>query len=1034
MRMSVSLQSPPFSAAYAPDDEPLAAALLADAALSKEAEARIDARALRLIDFARARPHRIGGVEDLLREYSLSSEEGVALMVLAESLLRVPDGLTADRLIKDKLASSGWSHHGGDSLIVAAAAWALGFSARVIGKETTPESVVLALARRIGISAVRAAARQAVQLIGSHFIFGQTIEEALARARSRDGSGYRYSYDVLGEGARTAEDAKRYFQSYAHAIEAIGNAAGAGPLPQRPGISVKLSALHPRYEPLSRPRVLAELAPEVLRLAAMAKRYNLNFTIDAEEADRLELSLDIIGQLLGDPSLAGWDGFGFAVQAYQKRAQAVIAYVADYARRAGRRLMVRLVKGAYWDTEIKRAQEQGLAGYPVFTRKAMTDLNYLACAKQLLGMRGLIYPQFATHNALTIATIVELAGDNAGFEFQRLYGMGSDIYSALRAELFPAPACRIYAPVGSHKNLLAYLVRRLLENGANSSFVAQLADPHAERSALVVRPQAIVGSKDNARAKDLCLPPDIHMPARKTASGIAFGDRKAVAAILGRIAKSQYPREARPVISGTRQPGSVRDVVSPIDGTKIGTVREASLDILNEAARQARDGFCQWSRVPAGIRAACLNRAASLLEAEAPAFLRLLQIEGGKTLADAIGEWREAIDFCRYYAQEARRLFSQAAVMPGPAGEDNSLCCHGRGVFVCISPWNFPVSIFLGQVTAALAAGNGVLAKPAEQTPLIAYAAVNLLHRAGVPTEALHFLPGGSGTGEGVVSLPGIAGVAFTGSLETAARINRTLAGKDGPIPVLIAETGGINAMIADATALLEQVCDDVLTSAFRSAGQRCSALRLLCVQEDIADDLLAMLCGAARELLVGDPRDPQTDIGPIIDGDAAAGLNSYVAAMRGQAILRFSGGLPQHTPPGGFYVPPHIFEIAHVNNLKREIFGPILHIVRYRASELDRLLDAIALTGYGLTLGIHSRIGATIEQILARRLAGNCYVNRNMIGAVVGTQPFGGFNLSGTGPKAGGPNYLARFCREQTITINTAAAGGDATLINSTR
>ncbi len=900
-RMSVNLHNPSFFAPYAPDDEFLAAGLLADAALSKEAEARIDARALRLIDFVRARPRRIGGVEDLLREYSLSSEEGVALMVLTESLLRVPDGLTADRLIKDKLASSDWSHHGGDSLIVAAAAWALGFSARVIGKEKTPEGVVLELARRIGTGALRAAARQAVQLIGSHFIFGQTIEEALGRARSRDGWGYRYSYDMLGEGARTAEDAKRYFESYAHAIEAIGNAAGAGPLPQRPGISVKLSALHPRYEALSRPRVLAELAPKALLLAGMAKRYDLNFTIDAEEADRLELSLDVIDQLLGDPGLAGWDGFGLAVQAYQKRAKAVIAYIAEQARRSHRRLMVRLVKGAYWDTEIKRAQERGLAGYPVFSRKAMTDLNYLACAKQLLGMRGVIYPQFATHNALTIATIVELAGDDASFEFQRLHGMGGDIFSALSTELSPAPACRIYAPVGYHKNLLAYLVRRLLENGANSSFVAQLADPHVERSALVVRPQVIVGSKDNARAKELCLPSDIHMPARKTANGMAFGDRKAVAALLNAIAKSQYPREARPVISGISLPGSVRDVVSPIDGTKIGTVREALPDILNEAIREARDGFCQWSHVPAGIRAACLNRAASFLEAEAPAFLRLLQIEGGKTLEDAVGEWREAIDFCRYYAQEARRLFSRATVMPGPAGEDNCLSCHGRGVFVCISPWNFPVAIFLGQVAAALAAGNSVLAKPAEQTPLIAYAAVNLLYRAGVPRRALHFLPGGSGTGEGLVSLPGIAGVAFTGSLETAARINRTLAAKDGPIPVLIAETGGINAMIADATALLEQVCDDALASAFRSAGQRCSALRLLCVQEDIADDLIAMLCGAARELLVGDPRDLQTDIGPIIDGAAAADLNSYIAAMHGSAILRFSGGLPRRTPPAGF-------------------------------------------------------------------------------------------------------------------------------------
>jgi RHH-type proline utilization regulon transcriptional repressor/proline dehydrogenase/delta 1-pyrroline-5-carboxylate dehydrogenase len=1034
--MTPDLPHPPFSAPYAPDDELLAAELLAGAPLPSEAEARIDQRALRLIDSVRAKANRIGGVEDLLREYSLSSEEGVALMVLAESLLRVPDGLTADRLIKDKLASSDWSHHGGDSdsLLVSAAAWALGLSARVIGKEKTPEGVVLALARRIGVSALRAAARQAVQLIGSHFIFGQTIEEALSRAPSRDGWAYRYSYDMLGEGARTAEDAQRYFESYAHAIEAIGNAAGASPLPQRPGISVKLSALHPRYEPLSRPRVLAELAPRAALLAAMAKRYDLNFTIDAEEADRLELSLDIIDDLLADPGLAGWDGFGFAVQAYQKRAQSVIAYVAEQSRRARRRLMVRLVKGAYWDTEIKRAQERGLPGYPVFTRKAMTDLNYIACAKQLLHMRDIIYPQFATHNALTIATIIELAEDSEGFEFQRLHGMGEDIFSALRAEPGPAPACRIYAPIGSHKNLLAYLVRRLLENGANSSFVARLADPHVERTGLVVRPQVIIGSKDFACVQELRLPSDIHMPSRKTANGIAFGDRKAVAGHVRAIAKSECWGEATPVISGISQPGIMQDAVSPIDGTKIGTVRESSPDILHEAAREAQDGFCKWSHMAAGIRAACLNRAASLLETEAPVFLRLLQAEGGKTLEDAIAEWREAIDFCRHYAQEARRLFSRPIIMPGPTGEENSLCCHGRGVFVCISPWNFPLSIFLGQIAAALAAGNSVLAKPAGQTPLIAAAAVDALYRAGVPGQALHFVPGGSSVGERLVSLPGIAGVAFTGSFATAAKINRALAAKDGPIAVLIAETGGVNAMISDATALPEQICDDVLASAFRSAGQRCSALRLLCVQEDVADDLIAMICGAARELLIGDPRDTQTDIGPIIDGSAAAGLNAYIAAMRDSAIVRFAGSLPPSAPPGGFYVAPHIFELVRASDLKREIFGPILHIVRYRAAELHCLLDAVESIGCGLTMGIHSRIGATIDQILARRLAGNCYVNRNMIGAVVGTQPFGGFNLSGTGPKAGGPHYLGRFCRELTISINTAAAGGDARLINSTR
>ena len=1034
-RMTPDSTHPAFSAPYAQDDVLLAAHLLAHAGLDTDAEARIDRRALSLIDAVRAKSIRIGGVEDLLREYSLSSEEGLALMVLAELLLRVPDDLTADRLIEDKLASPHWSRHAGDSdaLLVSAAAWALGITARVIGKGKTTEGVVAALARRIGMGALRAAARRAVQLMGSHFVFGQTIEDAVQRACSTSGRLYRYSFDMLGEGARTQADAQRYFASYAKAIEAIGLSAEPRSLPERPGISVKLSALHPRYEPLSRPRVLAELAPQVAGLARLAKRHDLNFTIDAEEADRLELSLDIVDLLLTDPSLAGWDGFGLAVQAYQKRALMVIDYVAAAARRHDRRLMLRLVKGAYWDTEIKRAQERGLPDYPVFSRKAMTDLSYLACAKKLLGMRDIVYPQFATHNALTIATIVELAGDIEGFEFQRLHGMGEDLFAALRSEI-PELACRIYAPVGAHENLLAYLVRRLLENGANSSFVARLADPRVPGSELIIRPQGIIGGKEHSRAPGLPLPADIHMPLRKTANGIEFGDRRAVTALTNAIAKSAAVREAAPIVSGVRREGKEREIVSPIDGSKIGVVREAASGLLPEAMREARAGFQPWSRVPTDRRAACLDRAAKYIEAEAPAVLGLLQTEAGKTLEDAIGEWREAIDFCRYYAQEARRLFENAAVLPGPTGEDNRLNCHGRGVFVCISPWNFPLSIFLGQVAAALAAGNSVLAKPAEQTPLTAAIAIELLHRAGVPRSALHLLPGDGELGEKLISLPGVAGVAFTGSMETAARINGGLAAKDGPIPVLIAETGGINTMIVDATALPEQVCDDVLASAFRSAGQRCSALRLLCVQEDVADTMIGMIAGAARELMIGDPRDTQVHIGPVIDGAAEANLNAHIARMRSSAIVHFAGEIPSSAPPGGFYIAPHIVELARVNNLKREIFGPILHVVRYKAAELDGLLDLIEAGGFGLTMGVHSRIDATIDHILGRRLAGNCYVNRNMIGAVVGTQPFGGFNLSGTGPKAGGPHYLNRFCLEQTVSINTAAVGGNASLINYTQ
>lgn len=1025
---------PPFSAPYAEPDEALAGRLLAESALPKKIEDRIDRRALHLIAAVRRRPVRIGGIEDLLREYSLSSEEGLALMVLAESLLRVPDERTADRLIEDKLGSAHWDRHAthSDALVVSAAAWALGMSARVIGKGKTPEGVISALARRIGMAAVRAAARRAVELVGSHFVFGQTIEEALARAGTGHARTYRFSFDMLGEGARTAEDANRYFGRYAHAIDAIGKSAGREPLPERPGISVKLSALHPRYEPLSRPRVLAELGPRVAELARRAKTYDLNFTIDAEEADRLELSLDILSLLIADPSLAGCDGLGLAVQAYQKRANAVIDYVAEAARRNGRRLMIRLVKGAYWDTEIKRAQERSLADYPVFSRKAMTDLNYIACAKKLLAMRDIIYPQFATHNVLTAATVLELAGEERGFEFQRLHGMGEDLFAALRSEV-PWLACRIYAPVGLNEDLLAYLVRRLLENGANSSFVARLADHSVPAAELIVRPQAIIGNPDNARAENLPMPTEIHMPCRKTPAVIEFGERRAVETLTRAIASSAQMREAFPLISGRRRSGRRRHVASPIDGSKVGAVEEALPEMLGEAMLEARQGYRLWSHVPAGNRAACLERAAKLIESEAPALLGLLQVEGGKTIEDAIGEWREAIDFCRYYAQEARRLFGKAEVMPGPAGEDNRLECFGRGVFVCISPWNFPLSIFLGQIAGALAAGNSVLAKPAEQTPLIAAYAADLLLRAGVPATALHLLPGAGDVGAALVGLPGIAGVAFTGSAETAAEINRQLAIKEGPIPVLIAETGGINAMIADGTALPEQVCDDVIASAFRSAGQRCSALRLLCLQEDVAGKMLTMIAGAARELLIGDPRDTQVHIGPVIDAEAAAALNAYASAACKTAAVRLAGEVPRTAPPGGFYVAPHIFELADVSELKREIFGPILHIVRYKTGELDQLLDKIEASGFGLTLGVHSRIQSTVRHILSRRLAGNCYVNRSMIGAVVGTQPFGGFRLSGTGPKAGGPHYLLRFCFEQTVSINTAAAGGNASLINLT-
>jgi RHH-type proline utilization regulon transcriptional repressor/proline dehydrogenase/delta 1-pyrroline-5-carboxylate dehydrogenase len=995
--------SPPplFSAPYAPDDRVMAARLLETAGLSAEQNRRIDATATRLIGAIRSTDDRLGGVEDMLREFALSTREGLALMVLAEALLRVPDSSTADRFIEDKLGQGDFVHHETKSsaFLVNASAWALGMSARVIQPGETPQGTIGRLTKRLGVPAVRAATRQAMRLMGSHFVLGETIEAALARAQSHSShAAPRYSFDMLGEAARTADDAERYFNSYASAIDAIGRTAGDRPLPDRPGISVKLSALHPRYEAVSRERVMTELVPRLIDLARRARAYNLNFTVDAEEADRLELSLDVIAAAFSDTSLAGWDGFGLAIQAYQKRAAAVIDYVDGLARALNRRMMVRLVKGAYWDTEIKRAQERGLDGYPVFSRKAMTDLNYIACAKKLLALRPRVFPQFATHNALSVATILELADSESGFEYQRLHGMGEALYAQL-SEDRPALACRTYAPVGSHRDLLAYLVRRLLENGANSSFVAVAADDAVPVATLLRRPAELIGSADNARHPHILLPRDLYQPQRQNSLGTEFGERAALNDLLSAVAAS------RP---------------------NVGTVVEATPEAASDAVVAAGAGFKSWSRTPAATRAEILDKAAGLLEQRRADFIALLQREGGKTLDDALSEVREAVDFCRYYAAEGRKLFGADEAMPGPTGESNLLRLRGRGVFVAISPWNFPLAIFTGQVTAALMAGNAVVAKPAEQTPSIAVEAVRLLHEAGVPLSALHLVQGDGETGAALVAHPDVAGVVFTGSTEVARAINRTLAAKDGPIVPLIAETGGINAMIVDATALPEQVADDVVTSAFRSAGQRCSALRLLFLQDDVADRMIEMIAGAARELRIGDVGDPATQIGPVIDAEAKGRLDAHIARMKKESRVHFAG-----TAPDGNYVAPHIFELPDADQLNEEVFGPILHLVRYPAEHLDRVLRSIARSGYGLTLGIHSRIDDTIEAVIDRLPVGNVYVNRNMIGAVVGVQPFGGHGLSGTGPKAGGPHYLARFATEQTVTVNTAAAGGNAALLS---
>ncbi len=1020
---------PAFDARYAPPDEELATVLLAGSARSAAAEARIDARARRLVEAIRAKATGLGGVEDFLHAYSLSTKEGLALMVLAEALLRVPDDATADRLIEDKLAAGRWldSDVKSTTLLVSASAWTLGIAARIIHPGETPETILDAIGRRLGLPAMRAAIRQAMRLIGSHFVLGQTIEDALARAGSdRD---FRYSFDMLGEGARTAADAERYFSAYSAAIAAIGDRAGNAALPGRPGISVKLSALHPRYEAISRERVLAELVPHTLALARMAKDRDLQFTVDAEEADRLELSLEIIGSVLADASLAGWDGFGLAVQAYQKRALAVIDWVAKAAHTLNRRLTVRLVKGAYWDTEVKRAQERGLPDYPVFTRKAMTDLCYMACVKRLLAARGRLFPQFATHNALTVASVIEDAGGVEGFEFQRLHGMGEALYEALLAEL-PETACRVYAPVGGHRDLLAYLVRRLLENGANSSFVSVAADASVPVEQILRRPQDHIGNAGGARSEKIPLPRDLYQPERSNSAGIEFGERASLNALIEEVSASTTRLvEAASLVNGVARKGTVRQVFSPIDGRPIGSVSEADAAVADAAMAAAAAGFPAWAAIGPPQRAALLEHAADRLEVDRGGLLALLQSEGGKTLDDALAEFREAVDYCRYYAALARRSLADEP-MPGPTGESNVLRYRGRGVFVCISPWNFPLAIFLGQITGALAAGNAVVAKPAEQTPLVAAHAVALLHEAGIPVAALHLVCGDGKVGEALVADPRVAGAAFTGSTEVGGAINRALAAKSGPIVPLIAETGGINAMIVDATALPEQVIDDVIASAFRSAGQRCSALRLLCLQEDVAARMFEMLIGAARELKVADPREASTHVGPVIDAEAKSKLESWIAGMERAGRVRFRFDRDQALPTGGTYVAPTVIELAAAGDLREEVFGPVLHVVRWRANELDALLDGIAANGTALTLGVHSRIDLTVARIAARLPSGNVYVNRNVIGAVVGTQPFGGTLTSGTGPKAGGPNYLRRFATEQVLTVNTAAAGGNASLL----
>ncbi|MEM9310383.1 MAG: bifunctional proline dehydrogenase/L-glutamate gamma-semialdehyde dehydrogenase PutA [Pseudomonadota bacterium] len=1026
--------------AYREDEETCVAKRLEQAAPAKKVADKASALAIALIEGARA--HKASGIDAFLQQYGLDTDEGIALMCLAEALLRVPDHETADALIKDKLASIDWSEHLGESssTFVNAATFSLMLTGEVLDPpEEHQRGMGFTLKRtmnRLGEPVIRTATLQAMKIMGGQFVFGRDIGEALKRAAPERAKGLTHSFDMLGEAAMTFADAAKYREAYDGALNRLAGEAAQNPqagVGGLPGISVKLSALHPKYDYLHAEQARADIVPIVRALAVKARDADIHFTIDAEEAERLELSLDIIEELMADDALftrpdgSRWEGFGLALQAYQKRGVPLCDWVAKCARRHGRKLFVRLVKGAYWDSEIKLSQVGGFTDYPVFTRKRATDVSYLACAARLFEHEDVIHPAFATHNALTIASLKEMSAGRA-FEYQRLHGMGEEVYATLREIEGNAPTpVRIYAPVGGHKELLAYLVRRLLENGANTSFVNRMGDADFAAEDLVEDPVSELAATKPRRNPKIPLPDDI-LGERLNSAGIDLSDPLVYGpmdALLGELAKQSWTAEPT-FPSG--EAGAVTRITMPHDNSvTIGASREATPQDVDEAFARAVAIQPGWDALGGAKRALLLEEAADLFEDHAAEFLSLCQREAGKTLLDGVAELREAVDFLRYYAGEARRQFENPITLPGPTGEENTLSMHGRGVFATISPWNFPLAIFIGMASAALAAGNSVIAKPAEQTPLIAALAVKLCHKAGIPPEALQLLPGAGEVGHMITAHPDLAGVAFTGSTETARAINRTLAMRDGPIATLIAETGGQNAMIVDSSALPEQVVRDVLASAFQSAGQRCSALRVLYLQDDVADGMLEMIRGGFEALEVGDPAVLSTDVGPVIDAEAKALLDAHIASCA-RAV---SQPLAPETAKGTF-VAPTIIEIGSIRDLARENFGPVLHVARFAAGELEEVIDDINATGYGLTLGLHSRIAETRDIVQAKARVGNFYVNRNQIGAIVESQPFGGEGLSGTGPKAGGPHYLARFATERVTCIDTTAAGGNASLLAS--
>ncbi|HET7708768.1 MAG TPA: bifunctional proline dehydrogenase/L-glutamate gamma-semialdehyde dehydrogenase PutA [Sphingomicrobium sp.] len=1025
-------------AAYRPDEDSIVGERLSQARLDPVPYAEAASIARTLVKGVRS--HKPSGIDAFMHAYDLGSDEGIALMCLAEALLRIPDAHTADELIADKLAGPDWAEKMGqsDSAFVNAATFSLLLTGKVLeGANDRSDNWRSALGRavgRLGEPVVRTAVREAMKVLGRQFVFGRTIDEALKRAEPERANGLTHSFDMLGEAARTHADAARYAQAYGAALDRIAREANGG-FRRSPGISVKLSALHPRYEWSHAEEAKTAILPMVRDLALKASRADVHFTIDAEEADRLELSLDIIEALAADDALfaGGWGGFGLAVQAYQKRAAPLCDWAADLARAHGRRFMVRLVKGAYWDTEVKAAQVAGLPDYPVFTRKIATDVSYIACARRLLAATDVIYPAFATHNANTIAAVKALA-EGRPFEFQRLHGMGETLYEELgRLEQAigdaPTPV-RIYAPVGSHKELLAYLVRRLLENGANSSFVNRIADDHLSLDDLVRDPVAELAALKPRRNPKIPLPSEIFGAARRNSAGVDLSDPLVREPLADRLKALESRRwTARPTIGE----GEGRPVTAPFDRRiEVGNVFEATAAEVDAMVRAGHAAQAEWDALGGEARARLLDRTADLYEEHREELFSLCIREAGKTLVDAVLEVREAVDFLRFYASEARRQFSRPMSLPGPTGEQNELRLHGRGVFAAISPWNFPLAIFTGLTSAPLAAGNAVIAKPAGQTPLIGALAVELMHQAGIPREIVQLAPGsGKVVGGTLTAHPLLAGVVFTGSTGTARMINRTLAERDGPIIPFIAETGGQNAMIVDSSALPEQVTRDVLSSAFQSAGQRCSALRVLFLQDDVADGMIEMIAGAMQALTVGDPRELTTDAGPVIDAAAKKALDDHLKWLDKNAkkIARLE------LPPGaehGSFVPPAMYEIKSLSQLNDENFGPILHVVRFAGDELPKVVEAINATGYGLTLGLQSRIDATRDYVEQHARVGNFYVNRNQIGAVVESQPFGGEGLSGTGPKAGGPHYVARFATERVTCIDTTAAGGNASLMAS--